>query len=320
MRDAPQQLERPWLARLVLDNYPLKLLALLLAIALFSLVHSDQDAQRSMYVDVVVLPTPPTATQMLVSDLPTQVRVTLRGSRSRIAALQRDDFAPIQIDLRDTNRRHFYFDAAAIDVSGPVHVVSIDPPSVDLVWAPRAQRRVPVHARLRGSPEDGHTVKKPVTVNPSSVTIQGPKDNLEAIAEVFTDEISVEGLGNGVHERRVQLQPLTSGHVKYRDEPNVEVQIEVVPEYSERSLRHVELALLGAAEATLRPNVVSVTVTGPVKALAELEQDEIVPYVDLSALPLNAPFAPVEVKVRGVPEGFQVERVSPANVLAKRGR
>ncbi|HKU39310.1 MAG TPA: CdaR family protein [Polyangiales bacterium] len=320
MRDAPQQLERPWLARLLLDNYPLKLLAILLAVALFSLVHSDQDAQRSIYVDVVALLPLATTNQMLVSDLPTQVRVTLRGSRSRIAALQRDDFAPIQMDLRDPNRRHFYFDTAAIDVSGPVHVISVDPPSLDLIWAPRAERKVPVHARLRGIPEDGHTVKKPILVTPSSVTIQGPKDEVDAVAEVFTDEIPVDGLGKGVHERRAQLQPLKTGHVKYRDDPNVEAQIEIVPEYAERALRHVELAVLGAAEATLRPNVVTVTVNGPVKALAEIEQDEIVPYVDLSTMPVSAPFAAAEVKLRGVPDGFEVVKVSPASVLAKRGR
>ncbi|HKP55537.1 MAG TPA: hypothetical protein VJV78_02390 [Polyangiales bacterium] len=320
MRDAPQQLERPWLARLLLDNYPLKLLSILLSVALFSLVHSDQDAQRSIYLDVVALLPPPTANQMLVSDLPTQVRVTLRGSRSRIAALQRDDFAPIQMDLRDPSRRHFYFDQNSIDVSGPVHVVSVDPPSLDLVWAARAQRNLPVRARLRGVPEEGHTVKKPVAVTPTSVTIVGPKQEVDAVAEVFTDEIPVEGLGKGIHERRVQLQPLAMSHVKYKDDPNVEVQIEVIAEHGERVLRHLELAVLGAAEASLRPNLVSLTLNGPVRQLAEVEQDEIVPYVDLSTLPTNAPFAPVEVKLRGVPQGFDVARISPSSVLAKRVR
>jgi YbbR domain-containing protein len=320
MRDAPQQLERPWLARLLLDNYPLKLLSLVLSVALFSLVHSDQDAQRSIYLDVVALLPPPTANQMLVSDLPTQVRVTLRGSRSRIAALQRDDFAPIQMDLRDPSRRHFYFDPNAIDVSGPVHVIGVDPPSLELVWATRAERRLAVRPRLRGVPEEGHTIKKPVTVTPSSVIIQGPKEEVDSVSEVFTDEIPVEGLSSGIHERRVQLQPLAIGHLKYKDDPNVEVQVEVVAEHGERVLRHLELAVLGAAEATLRPNIVSITLDGPVRALAEVEQDEIVPYVDLSTLPVNAPFASVEVKLRGLPEGFDVARISPSSVLARRVR
>jgi YbbR domain-containing protein len=320
MRDGSQQLERSLLARLMFDNYPLKLVAILLSVALFSLVHSDQDAQRSIYLDVVALLPPPTAEKMLVSDLPSQVRVTLRGSRSRIAALQRDDFAPIQMDLRDPGKRHFYFDQSAIDISGPVHVIGIEPPSLDLVWATRVQRRVPVRARIRGTPENGTMIKQPVELTPAHVTIQGPKGEVDVVVEVFADEISVEGLGKGVHERRVQLQPLTSGHVKYKDDPNVDVKIEIVAEHGERVMRHLELAVLGAAQATLRPNVVNVTLNGPVSDLADIEPDQIVPYVDLTTLVPNAPFSALEVKLRGVPDGSDVARVSPASVLAKRVR
>jgi YbbR domain-containing protein len=320
MRDGSQQLERPWLVRLLIDNYLLKLFAVFLSIALFSLVHSDQDAQRSVYVDVVALLPPPTAQQMLVTDLPTQVRVTLRGSESRVAALQRDDFAPIQVDLRDPGRRQFLFDRKAIDVSGPVHVVSVEPASIDLVWVTRAERRVPVEPRLRGQPELGHIVKKPIPVLPANVSIHGPRDEVNAIAEVLTDEIPIDGLGKGVHERRVQLQPLTTGHVKYKDDPVVDVRLEIVAQEGERVLRHLELAVLGAAEATLRPNVVSVTLNGPVSDLSQIEPEEIVPYVDLSEMPQNAPFAQVEVQLRGVPEGSRAARIVPATVLAKRTR
>ena len=320
MRDGPQQLERPFLARLLLDNYPLKLLAAFVSSALFSLVHSDQDAQRTLYLDVVALLPPPTSNQMLVSDLPTQVRVTLRGSRSRVSALQRDDFAPIQMDLRDPTRRVFYFDQNAIDVSGPVHVIGVEPASIDLTWVTRAERRVPVRPRLRGEPQHGYVVKQPLTINPGNVTIQGPKEEVNTIAEVFTDDVPVEGLGKGVHQRRIQLQPLSAAHLKYKDDPNVEVQLEIVAQEGERVLRHLELAVLGAAQATLRPNSVSVTIKGPVTDLAQVEGEEIVPYVDLSALPQNAPFAPVDVKLRGVPEGSNVSRIAPTSVLAKRVR
>lgn len=320
MRDGSQQLERSWLARLLFDNYPLKLLALLLSIALFSLVHSDQDAQRSLYVDVVALLPSPTANLMLVSDLPTQVRVTLRGSRSRIAALQRDDFAPIQMDLREAGRRRFYFDQSSIDVSGPVQVLGVDPASVELVWVARAERRVPVRARLRGNPEPGFIVKQPLTVTPANATIHGPEDEVNAIAEVFTEEISIEGLKQGTHQRRAQLQPLTTGHAKYRDEPSVDVQVEIVAQQGQRVVRHLELAVLGAVQATLRPNVVSVTLNGPVSDIGHIAADELVPYVDLSEATPSAPFAPAEVKLRGVPDGVAVSKIAPATVLAQRVR
>jgi hypothetical protein len=148
----------------------------------------------------------------------------------------------------------------------------------------------------------------------------GPKDEVGSISEVFTDDIPVEGLGKGTHQRRIQLQPLSAAHVKYKEDPNVDVRLEIIAQQGERVLRHLELAVLGAAQATLRPNAVSVTIHGPVTDLSQVEGEAIVPYVDLSELPQNAPFASVEVKLRGVPEGSSVSRIAPSSVLAKRAR
>jgi len=318
VKEPAQQPERGLLTRLVLDNYPLKLLSLLLAIALFSIVHSDQDAQRSMYIDVVALLPPRNADKLLVNTLPAQVKVTLRGSRARIASLQHDDFAPLQMDLRETGRRFFYFDQNAIDVSGRVQIVSIEPSHVELVWRDRAERKIPVRAKLRGTPEEGFWVKKPLVISPASVTISGPKDEVNAASEVFTDDIAIDGMAEGAYERRAALEPL-AGHMVYSEQNSVSVHIDIVAERSERTLRHLDVAVLGAGEAALRPSAVAVTLRGPTRSLADIEAEQIVPFVELPAA--IAPGVEVlEVKVRGIPVGFTVERIAPASVIAKRVR
>lgn len=318
MKTTPEAPERGPFTRLLLDNLPLKLLAFVLSIALFSLVHSDQDAQRAMYVDVVALLPPPHADKMLVSEIPSQAKVTLRGSRSRITALQHDDFAPIQMDLRDPARRYYYFDAAAIDVPGAVQVVGIEPAAVELAWASSSERKVPVRARLRGAPDEGFMVKKPIVIVPGSVTIHGPTDEIGSVHEVFTEDISIDGMAAGTYDRRVQLEPL-SGHITYLDPAATQVHIEVVPELGDRVLRKLEVAVVGAGGASLRPSVVSVALRGPVRALGELEPEELVPYVELPAAAVaEQGLLPLEVKLRGLPEGFEIVRVLPPSVLAKR--
>jgi hypothetical protein len=309
--------ERGFLARFVFDNYPLKLLSLGLSVALFSLVHSDLDAQRSMYLDVVALLPPRKSDKMLVSPLPAQVKVTLRGSRARVAALQHDDFGPLQMDLRDTSRRYYYFDQGAIDVSGAVQVVSIEPASVELVWQPRAERKLPVKVKLRGSPQDGYVVRRPISVAPNVVSLSGPKAELDALAEVETDEIAIDGLGEGVHERRTQLQPLPA-HLNYSDANSVLVQLEIGAEQGERTLRRLDVAVLGPGDAALRPGAVAITLQGSVRGLAELEPEQVVPYVELPAAPANPGVEVLEVKVRGVPDSVSVARVVPSSVIAKR--
>ncbi len=319
MRDSAPQEKRGALTRLLFDNLVLKLLSLVLSIALFSLVHSDQDAQRSVYVDVVALLPPPKTEKMLVTEIPTQVKVTLRGSRTRISSLQRDDFSPVQMDLRDTSRRHFYFDPSAFSVSGAAQVVSIEPRMVELSWVPRAEKRVPVRARLRGAPEEGSMVKRPVYLEPSFVTIYGPKDEAQSISEVYTEDIPIDGLMPGKHERRAQLEPLP-GHVEYLEQVAVDLRVDVVPEVAERTLRRLEVAVMGQAEGATRPASVAVQVRGPARSLADLEPESVVPYVEIDGLPSGAGTVSVDVRVRGLPEGFEVARVVPPTVLVKRAK
>ncbi len=317
MKTTPEVPERGPFTRLFLDNLPLKVLAFVLAVALFSLVHSDQDAQRAMLIDVVTLLPPARAEKMLISDLPAQVKLTLRGSRSRISALQRDDFPPIQMDLRDPTRQHYYFDAAAIELPAAVQLVAVEPAALDLTWASSAERKVPVRARLRGVPDEGFMIKKPIVVVPATVTIRGPVDEVAAIHEVFSEDVSIDSVAPGAYDRRVQLEPL-AGHVAYLDPASAQIHFEVVAELGDRVLRKLEVAVVGPGEAWLRPTTVSVALRGPVRALGELDPEEIVPYVDLSAPMADPGLTPVEVKVRGMPEGFEVVRVLPPSVLVKR--
>src|SRR5690349_4791120 len=123
------------LTRAFTENVGLKLLALALSLMLFSLVHSDVDAQRSIVLDVVALLPPPSSGKMLISDLPAQVKVTLRGSRSRLSTLARGELAPIQMDLRDASSGYYYLDPRQVDLGSNVRVLEITPSMVPLTWA-----------------------------------------------------------------------------------------------------------------------------------------------------------------------------------------
>jgi YbbR domain-containing protein len=319
VKEAAAQQERGLLARLVLENYQLKLLAFALALALFSIVHSDQDAQRSVMVDVVALLPPRTSAQVLVSPLPAQVKVTLRGSRSRVAALQHDDFAPVQLDLRDSGRASYHIETNAIDVTGPVQVVGVEPAYISLSWRPRVERVVPTAAKLRGQVEAGFVVKRPITVTPSSVRVSGPKDELDLLRDVETEDIAVDHMGEGAYERRTRLET-PAGHIAFIDPDQVSVRVEVVGEQGERTFRHLAVAALGAGEATLRPEAVSITLQGPIHGLSELEPEQLVPFVELSSASAGVGVEVLDVKVRGVPEGFKPLRITPASVIVRRTR
>lgn len=307
--------ERVTWTRFITNNLGLKLMALGLSVMLFSLVHSDVDAQRSMFINVVALLPPPEADRMLVSELPTQVKVTLRGSRSRLSDLSRDDFSPIQLDLRKGTSGYYYLRPADVDVVGGVHVISVDPATVPLTWAAVARKRLPVHARIEGKLDTHHRLRGPAQPKPGEVNVRGPKSALADLSTVSTDVISLEGLRAGHYVRRVALAPLPK-LVTYDGDAHVEVDLDVDAVVAERVVRHLDVAVLGAPAAMLRPDRVAVTLRGPQELLAELDPDEIVPYIEMSGA-MTATLVVHDVQLRGVPDGLEVVRIAPSNVLAR---
>lgn len=316
MREFAQQADRGWIERIFVENYPLKLLALGFAIALFSVVHSDQDAQRSLYLDVVALLPPAGSDKILVSTLPARVKVTLRGSRSRLAALDHDDFAPVQMDLRDPGRQFFRFNPGSISVSGPFRVVAVEPSSVQLTWRARSEVSLPARVKLHGSPESGFSVKRPLTVTPANVMVAGPQEEVSALHEVYTEEISVDGLAAGVHERRARLEPLP-GHVAYVDQNSVTVRVEIDAQQTERVFANLEVAVIGPGDVSLRPASVQVTLRGPARLLAGMAADQLVPYVEPGTSVAPGSVESLPVKLKGVPESCSNAQVVPDSVIVR---
>ncbi len=311
----PQRPASPAWVEAVTHNFGLKMLALALSILLFSLVHSDVDAQRSIFVDVVALLPPPGSDAMLISELPAEVKVTLRGSRSKLSELSRDDFPAIQMDLREAAAGLHYFDPADVEVSGNVQVVEIDPPNVPLTWAVSAEKQVDVRLRLDGELDKGLKLRDDGQVRPARVTLRGPEDRLADLDTVTTSMVSLDGLGVGTHGRRVPLQPLPE-HVVYLEDTAVDVTLGVEPIVAERRFKRLRVEALGEVDVRLRPERVTVSLRGGQEALDELDADALVPYVELD--PETEPGTrPIDVLVRGVPDGVEVVEVTPTSVLAR---
>jgi YbbR domain-containing protein len=319
VKEPVQSAERAWFARVVFDNYPLKLLALAFAVALFSLVHSGQDAQRSVYVDVVALMPPTEADMILVSTLPARVKVTLRGARARVAAVGHNDITPVQMDLREPGRRFYYFDPAAIGVSGPLRVVSVEPSSVQLAWRPRVDRSIGVRAKLSGTPAAGYAIRQPVEIVPSTVTVSGPKEEIEVLTVASTEDINIDGLAAGTHERRARLEPL-SGHVAYAAQSAVLVRLEVEAETSERTFSNLEVAAIGPGNVTLRPGSVRVTLRGPAHQLKSVATDQLVPFVESAAGAAPSGAESLPVRLRGMPDSCSLVKIEPDSVLVRHER
>ena len=305
----------PTVVRLFTDNAGLKIIAVAAAVLLFSLVHGAGDLQRSISVDVVTLLPPASAQKILLSTVPDQVRITVRGRRALVQALGREPLAPVQIDLRDTARHHHAFEAEQFDLPAGVHVVQVNPPTLDLEWAERAQRRVRVVASLVGAAREGLELRSAPQLEPAEVVVDGPADVLSRLTEIATEPVDLSRYPAGVQDLRVPLA-LALDHVVVVGDAPVRVRFELVPKLETRTLRRLTVAAVGANPRTeVRPARVDVVLRGPPSLIAALEADVVIPTVTAGDAGVLGGASMRPVEIRGLPEGVEVVSVTPREVL-----
>jgi YbbR domain-containing protein len=269
------------LRRWVTENLNLKLLSLAFALALYSFVHSSQDAQRSIPINVVVLTPPDTANRTLMTSIPAQIRVTVRGPRSTLDDLHADDISSIHVDVRNGNETRVVFDPSLIPVPPGIKVEQIDPPDIDLVWEDVVVRDVPVEVGVVGTPAAGFMVKGAPTADPPSVRAHGPKSEVLVLQRARADAFDVTGLTDGKYQRQLAIErPL--GRVTY-DAMSVQAAVEIGREVAERPFQRVAVAVIGHANAKAQPAEVDVRLACPPEVVRALRPEQIVPRVQVSA-------------------------------------
>jgi len=274
------------------DNLNLKLVSLAVALFLYSLVHASQEAQRSLLVSVVGL-TP--SEVELVTPIPAQVRVTVRGPRSLLDDLHADDI-PLHLDLRAGSETHVTFDASMIAVPPGLEVVQFDPPGFDLQWEERIVRDIPVEVGIVGTPAAGFVVKGVPLADPATVRARGPKSEVVVIQHARADAFDVTGLTEGRYTRQLALDRLL-GRVSC-DTTNVEATVVVGREVTERTFTKVAVAVIGRANVKAQPSDVDVRLACPSDVVRSLRPEQVVPRAQVvSPTEHGSDAIPVQVTV-----------------------
>jgi hypothetical protein len=262
------------------ENLNLKLISLAVALLLYSFVHGSQDAQRSLQVSVVALTPPDSANRELITPIPAEIRVAVRGPRSTLDDVHADDVGSVQIDLRGGNENRVTFDPATIPVPPGLRVEQIDPPAIDLVWEDRIVRDVPIEVGIVGTPAPGFVVKGVPTGDPGSVRARGPKSSVVVLQHARADAFDVTGLTAGKYTRQLAIDR-PSARVSF-DLTSVAASVEITREVAERTFTRVPLAVVGHAASKAQPPEVDVRLACPPEVVRALRPEQIVPRVHVS--------------------------------------
>jgi YbbR-like protein len=300
-----------WIKDAFTKDLGLKAISLVLGILAYALVHGGQDIQKTVSVDIEVVPPPASANRVLLTSLPSRAKALLNGPRNVLDDLSSNDLGAMTIDLRKGTDSRIVFDTTRIRVPTGVKVIQIEPAVLDLIWDDRISRDLPVHIELRGAPPPGTALMDKPMFKPDSVHLSGPKSLLQSLLVIRTEPFDLTGLGVGPHERPLVLEPPALGiELEMR---TVLAKVVIAPTLAERSFQHLKVQVAGQAKAKTSPAEVDVRLRCPNHISDALRAEQIVPHIEvISKEPSGSYVTQPKVLVDGCEARF-----TPAEVLVR---
>lgn len=264
-----------------LRNWPLKLLALALAYAIWVAVTGENKIVQDFRVPLDI---------RLPSDLipdespPTTVSVRLRGPET---VVRRTDPVPLEmsLDLRDASAGARNVQLSPADLSGVpegVEVALIEPDRFRLVLDRRMRRVLPVVPSLQGQPPQGRAVYG-VRVTPDSLEVEGPESKVKSLTRLRTDPIPLEGHASSFTTR---VRAVPDGiEVRVLDPRPLVAQVDVDAASVTASFEGVPVVLAGQVhEANASPSSLRVSLSGPPALLRGIRPAQLRAVADVSGL------------------------------------
>jgi YbbR domain-containing protein len=182
---------RDFLQRYVFHNLGLKLLSLALAVGLWLAIDREPAAEVAVNT-AIEFHNVPANLEVSSENIP-KAQVRLRGPERVVRRLQPSDvYAEINLEGVKPGERTYDLTARQIHRPQELEVVQVVPSQVHLMFDTRLSRQVPIQPRIIGDFATGYQIGQ-VLVDPSTITITGPKKRVEAVEAAITDAIDVTG-------------------------------------------------------------------------------------------------------------------------------
>jgi YbbR domain-containing protein len=261
----------------------LKVLSVVLALLLWMIVSGEEMVERGLRVPLELQQVP--AGLELTGEVPATVDVRVRGATGTLSRVSTGDVVAV-LDLRSarSGRRLFPLTPDQVRVPFGVEVVQVQPSALAMAFEPSASRQVPVMPAVDGRPAPGYVVGA-LSADPRTVEVIGPESAVRRVTEALTEPVSVSGARDRVNQS--VILGLIDPSLRLKNTRSAMVTVQIVPAPLERPLQGRPVHLRNVApnlEAQAIPSAVGLTLRGSREALARVEADDIVAYVDLAGL------------------------------------
>lgn len=254
--------------------------ALIFSVLLWAYVRlsAANEADRDLPVKL----TPPKGFA-LVSGLPERLHTRIRGAGWQILLMDFTHNAQFNFDLSeramlqgDSILIHSDEVANSAVLPSELHVLKVDPDSLELQFGKSVHKIVPVESHLDVQPARGYTLVGSATMTPNAVTVIGAPQILDSLKTIPTQSLVIRNARENV-DRTIPLTDSLDNFIAYQNASQVGVHV-LVEAVGERRITNIPVTVEGLPpqyDLVLIPNTISVTLRGGVDELAKLTAQAI---------------------------------------------
>ena len=279
---------RRFIKEYVLENWSLKVTALLLAVMLWLIVRSEPGLER--VIRGVPLEVQLPRHMEITREDPISVEVTVRGAALSDLLLNQPVPTTCMVDLSGAKEGEHVItltpENVKISKGSGIDVTQVNPARVTLVLERTVSKEVPITVPVRGEPSHGFEIYDRLS-RPAAMTISGPRSHVEAVREIATEAISIS-------EQRQPVRffvglNIKDSFIRTSSPSPVQVDIQVGPRRKLFTVSEIPLTIDDPDYVTI-PKSVLVKVLAPAQApgdltVANFRASVSINSVDASSLP-----------------------------------
>ena len=181
-----------FLRKYIFHNFGLKVISLLAAVLLWIGV-SRNPAAEIVITAPIEFQHVPEGLEISTESIP-QAQIRVRGPARRLREMETSQIRAV-LDLQGAHPGERTYDLGGHQIHAPrgIDVVQVVPTQVHLNFDQRVMRELPIHPRVLGSFASGYRLTD-ATVEPTVVTVIGPKKRVEALDNAVTDPVDATGV------------------------------------------------------------------------------------------------------------------------------
>ncbi len=226
----------------LLSHWKEKLVCFLMAVAIYTF-YQTQRFEREEFTVPLEIKAPGNLTVRSGFAIPQYVTVSLRADRGELGGISSSDIGAF-IDLSYASTAGSYDFLVNIRPNrrlsslSPLEI-SVQPQRIQVEIEEEIVRYVPISATISGQPAYGYE-SGAVSLEPTSVKLQGPKSAVEGIQEIQTEEIPLDGATEKISMEVGFLNP--SSLITISTEQKVTVSVAITPTEASKTIRGIEIS------------------------------------------------------------------------------